>query len=46
MSSIPSAHDNLTSSYIITYNNLSKLNSTCHENSFDVLSQLEDVLNE
>ena len=41
-----SAHENPTSSSIITSNNISKPNSPCHENRFDVLSQLEDVLNE
>ena len=41
-----SAHDIHTSSSIVTANNVNKPNSPCHENRFDVLSQLEDVLNE
>ena len=41
-----SAHDKPTSSSIITSNSISKLNSPCHKSRFDVLSQLEDVLNE
>ena len=41
-----SAHENPASSSTIISNNLSKPNSPCHENRFDVLSQLEDVLNE
>ena len=41
-----SAHENPVSSSIVTSNNISKPHSPCHENRFDVLSQLEDVLNE
>ena len=41
-----STHENPTSSSIITSNNISKPHSPCHENRFDVLSQLDDVLNE
>ena len=41
-----SAHENTASSSTIISNNFSKPNSPCHENRFDVLSQLEDVLNE
>ena len=41
-----SAHENPVSSSIVTSNNISQSHSPCHENRFDVLSQLEDVLNE
>ena len=41
-----SAHENPISSSVMTSSNLSSPNSPLHRNSFDVLSQLEDVLNE
>ena len=40
-----SAHENPVSSSIVTSNNINKPHSPCHENRFDVLSQLEDVKN-
>ena len=41
-----SAQDNPISSSAIPSSNLSRPSSPCHKNTFDVLSQLEDVLNE
>ena len=41
-----SAHENPASSSTIISNNLSKPNSPCHENRFDVFRHFKDVLNE
>jgi hypothetical protein len=41
-----SAHDNSSSSFTLPSSNLSRPNSPCHKNTFDVLSHIEDVLNE